>query len=210
MSEPIVIDAEAVMWSAPVRERAARPLLVLLHGLGSHEGDLFGLSPQLPLEPVIASVRAPLREPPGFAWFPRSSAAGQPIAENVDAAARAVLDWLDTLEYSRVSLLGFSQGGAMALQLLRHAPDRFACAVALSGFVAPGEHAGDAELSRIRPPVFAGRGTLDQVIPLEAVARTDEWLPQHATATMRIYEDLGHALSADELRDVNAFLREHA
>jgi phospholipase/carboxylesterase len=56
------IDASAVLWSAPERERAGRPLLVLLHGYGSHEGDLFGLSPRLPLGPVIASVRAPLAE----------------------------------------------------------------------------------------------------------------------------------------------------
>jgi phospholipase/carboxylesterase len=49
------IDSSAVLWSAPERERAGRPLLVLLHGYGSHEGDLFGMAPGLPLEPVIAA-----------------------------------------------------------------------------------------------------------------------------------------------------------
>jgi len=34
------IDPDVVLWSAPERERAGRPLLVLLHGYGSHEGDL--------------------------------------------------------------------------------------------------------------------------------------------------------------------------
>jgi phospholipase/carboxylesterase len=206
----LAIDPSAVLWSAPERERASRPLLVLLHGLGSHEGDLFGLSPQLPLEPVVASVRAPLREGPGFAWFPRSSVAGHPVDDDVDAAASAVLGWLDTLDYESVALLGFSQGAAMALQLLRHAPRRFTSVVALSGFIAPGAHAGDAELAALKPPVFAGRGTLDQVIPTEAVARVEEWLPAHSRSTIRIYEDLGHALSTQELKDFNAFLREHA
>ena len=63
------LDSAAVMWSAPERERADRPLLVLLHGYASHEGDLFQLSPRLPLRPVIASVRAPLAESNGWAWF---------------------------------------------------------------------------------------------------------------------------------------------
>ena len=41
------IDDEAVLWSASPADRAGRPLLVLLHGYNSHEGDLFGLSPYL-------------------------------------------------------------------------------------------------------------------------------------------------------------------
>ena len=45
------------------------PLIVLLHGYGSHEGDLFGLSPRLPLGASVASLRAPLEENGGNAWF---------------------------------------------------------------------------------------------------------------------------------------------
>lgn len=211
MTNAITIDPNAVLWSAPERDRADRPLLVLLHGYGSHEGDLFGLSPQLPLEPVIASIRAPIALSGGFAWFNLdANTIGDPAAEKVDAAATAIIDWLDTLDYTSVSLLGFSQGAAMALQLLRHAPRRFTSAVALSGFVASGDHVGDAELAEARPPVFWGRGTLDQVIPDAAITRTEHWLPSHSDATVRIYEDLGHALSAQELKDFNAFLRSNA
>jgi len=205
------LDESAILWSAPERERAGRPLLVLLHGYGSHEGDLFAMSPGLPLEPVIASVRAPIAESGGWAWFSRiDSPPGNPPAERVDDAASAVISWLDTLEYSSVSLLGFSQGAAMALQLIRHAPARFAATVSLSGFVVAGEHPGDAELARVRPPVFWGRGTDDPVIPNEAVDRTARWLPEHADATIRIYEGLGHSISTPELGDLVSFLREHA
>jgi phospholipase/carboxylesterase len=205
------IDSDAVLWSAPERERAGRPLLVLLHGYGSHEGDLFGLSPQLPLEPVIASVRAPLAENGGNAWFSLlNNVPGDPRASDVDEAADAVIEWLDTLEYSSVSLFGFSQGAAVALQALRHAPKRFASVVALAGFVAGGGHAGDEELARLRPPVFWGRGTNDRVITSDAVARTEEWLPSHATADIRIYEGLAHSISREELGDFVSFLREHA
>lgn len=201
------IDSDAVMWSAPERERASRPLIVLMHGYGSHEGDLFGLAPGLPLGPVIASVRAPIAESGGWAWFSRiDSPVGDPPSERADAAASAILEWLDSIEYTTVTLIGFSQGGAMALHLLRRAPERFASAVCLSGFVIGGEQPGDAELERLRPPVFWGRGTLDQVIPDAAIERTQAWLPSHSDLTERVYEDLGHSISAPELADFSRFL----
>ena len=204
------IDADAVLWSAPERERAGRPLLVLLHGYGSHEGDLFDLSPGLPLGPVIAAVRAPLLAGPGHAWFPLTEETPiDQLGGNADAAAAAMLDWLDTTESTSVGLLGFSQGGATALQLLRLAPNRFAYAVTLAGFVVGSSHPGDADLAARRPPVFWGRGTLDDRIPAAAIAATERWLPEHSELTFRSYQGLGHGISNAELADVNAFLSGH-
>ncbi|MGO4105434.1 alpha/beta hydrolase [Leifsonia sp. YAF41] len=204
------IDADAVLWSASAADRVGRPLLIVLHGYGSHEGDLFSLSPYLPLQPVIASLRAPLPVGDGAAWFPISNQPGRPDPSAVDAATVAVLAWLDALpeQPTSVGLLGFSQGGAMTLQLLRHAPERFAFAVQLSGFVADGGSAGDAELRTVRPPVFWGRGTIDPVIPADAVDRTALWLADHTTTVERIYEGMPHSISQAELADVSAFLRE--
>lgn len=209
--EVLPIDSHAVMWSASRSELEHRPLLVLLHGYGSHEGDLFGLSPYLPLDPVIASVRAPIVESGGYAWFSRAIGdAGNPGLAWADAGARGVLNWLDSLApAASVGLFGFSQGAAMALQLLRHAPDRFAYAVSLSGYVVPGTVAGDQRLAEKRVPVFWGRGTEDEVIPAEAVQRTADWLPGHADLDARIYEGLGHGIAQRELADIGTFVVPH-
>jgi phospholipase/carboxylesterase len=204
------INADAVRWSAPERERAARPLLVLMHGYLSHESDLFGLSPLMPLGPVIASLRAPIALETGFAWFPISDDATlEEQFEVANESAEAVLAWLDGVEAASVGLLGFSQGGAMALQLLRHAPERFSYAVQLSGFALPGELPGDDTLRTRKPPVFWGRGTLDEVIPTRAIEFTNAWLPEHASVTANIYEDVAHAISERELSDAGSFIREH-
>lgn len=207
------IDPAAVLWSASAPDRAGRPLLLILHGYGSHEGDLFSLAPHLPLHPVIAALRAPLPAGPGWAWFPIGAAGakvnpGSPSADALDAAAAGVLEWLDGLpeQPASVGLLGFSQGGAMALQLLRLAPDRFAFAVQLSGFVGRSEHRGDERLLERRVPVFWGRGTADPV-PQDAVDRTQAWLPDHSTLTERIYEGMGHSISEAELGEIVTFLR---
>lgn len=206
----LTIDREAVLWSAGERDRVGRPLLVLLHGYASDEADLFGISAYLPLEPVIASLRAPIPEGPGFAWFSRfTNVPADPLAGNADAAARAVLDWLDEQPTVPTGLLGFSQGGALALQLLRLAPERFDYAVNLSGFVVQGRNEGDSRLAERRVPVFWGRGSLDDSIPPVSIDRTLEWLPGHATLDARVYEGIGHGISTPELSDISAFIGRH-
>jgi phospholipase/carboxylesterase len=206
---PTVIDPAAVLWSAAAPDRLDRPLLLILHGYGSHEGDLFALAPHLPLQPTIAALRAPLPAGQGWSWFP-IGVPGDPVGDALDAAALGILAWLDALpeQPTSIGLLGFSQGGAMTLQLMRHAPERFAFAVQLSGFIASGTHPGDARLAELRPPVFWGRGTLDPVIPEAAVQRTQAWLPTHSTLTERIYEGLGHSIAQSELAEIVSFLRE--
>lgn len=205
-----ILDPAAVLWSSRIDELAERPLLVLLHGVGADEGDLFSMSPQLPLHPVIASLRAPTRHGAGWSWYELGTP-GDPNSEGVDAAARAVLAWLDALPVQppSIGILGFSQGAAVAAQALRHAPQRFTHAVLLSGYVTSGRVEGDAELARVRPPVFWGRGTADDVIPEIAVAYTADWLPRHSTLDARIYEGLGHFVSQQELTDIVGFLRDH-
>ena len=201
------LDDAVVLWSSGPRE--GRPLLVLLHGYGSDEQDLFGLAPYLPDAFAIASVRAPLAPPwpsPGYSWYPIDGLDGRSASPTTGAAARLVA-WLDAhTDAETVGLLGFSQGGAVALQALRLHPERFAFVVNLSGYVTPGSLEGDTTLAKTRPPVFWGRGTLDDVIPAPLVAHTVEWLPAHADLSGRVYPGLGHSVSQDELADVRQFL----
>lgn len=204
------LDDSAVLWSAPPAERAGRPVLVLLHGYGSHEGDLFGLVPYLPDAFVVAAVRAPLTPPfpaPGWSWFPIEGLHAR-SSEAVTAAAEAFLTWLDeaTDAAAPVGLLGFSQGSVIALQALRLRPERIAFVVNLAGFVADGELPTDAALAELRPPVFWGRGARDEVIPPERVAHTIEWLPGFVELSGRVYPGLTHSVSEEELADVRAFL----
>ena len=209
VSEELTIDGTLTRWSTA--DRAGLPLLVLLHGYGADEHDLFGLTPYLPDGVAVASVAAPLSPPwpmPGRSWYAIEGLDGR-NSESVTAAAEAFLRWLDeaAADAPAVALLGFSQGAAVALQALRLRPDVYAFAINLSGYAAGGSLPGDAELAASRPPVFWGRGTHDEVIPAPLIAHTTTWLPEHATLSGRVYPGLAHAVSADELDDVVAFLR---
>lgn len=209
MTESLSLDADVALWSVPPDERAGRPLLVLLHGYGADEHDLFALRPYLPEEFVVAAVRAPLPPPfpaPGWSWYPLDrprGAEGGPIGQ----AAEALLAWLDgATDADRIGLLGFSQGAAVALQALRLRPREISFVVGLSGYVAAGDLDTDAELAALRPPVFWGRGSRDDVIPGDRIAHTAQWLPDHVDLSGRVYPGLTHSVSDEELRDVRAFL----
>ncbi|MCR2763178.1 alpha/beta hydrolase-fold protein [Microbacterium sp. zg.B48] len=209
MAVPPALDDSAALWSAQTAERAGRPLLVLLHGYGADERDLFGLVPHLPPQFVVAALRAPLAPPfpaPGYSWYPIEGMEGRD-ARHVTGAASLVVDWVDAVTADApVGLLGFSQGAAVALQALRLQPERFAFAVNLSGYATPGELPGDAALAERRPPVFWGRGTHDDVIPQFLVEHTVTWLPEHADLSGRVYQGLTHSVSEPELDDVRVFL----
>lgn len=201
------IDADAVRWREGTGDEGE--LLVVMHGLGSHEGDLFGLAPHLPEQLTIASLRAPLPYGGGFAWFEFSQLDSDDHSL-IDEAVHAVLAWLDALErrFSRVHLLGFSQGGAMAVQLARLAPDRFASIAHLASFVHAGELPGDATLAAMEPriPVLTTIGDLDEVIHQDKIERSTPWLDAHFAVDRRTYHR-AHAIVAEELADVVAFLQ---
>lgn len=209
MSTHPPLDSTLVRWSAPPEERGDRPVLLLLHGYASDEHDLFGLVPHLPADFVMASVRAPLTPPwptPGASWYPIEGLDGRdPVA--ITRAAEGLLSWIrEEVGPRPVGLLGFSQGGAVAVQTLRVDPDAVAFTVVLAGYAAAGELPGDAVLAERRPPVFWGRGSRDDVIPAHLVDMTAQWLPAHSELSGRVYPGLTHSVSQNELDDVRAFL----
>src|SRR4051794_16747483 len=178
-----MLEPQHTMWSAPVAERAGRPLLVLLHGHGGREGDLFQLSPYLPLDRTIAAPRGGFEHGDGYTWFDVAASRPGPL----DAATDEVAVWLRSAgaTASSVTLFGFSQGGVLALQLLRRHPELVDAVVMLSGVVEPDDDDGDVRLAEFRPPVFWGRGTSDELVPGSGVERTRDWLLAHTTLTER-------------------------
>lgn len=196
-----VASPEATASGAPV-------VAILLHGFGSDERDLVGLAPHLGLP--FASLRAPVTLPHGgAAWF-EITTPGNPAPEPVAEATEAIWAWIDENlpAAARLVALGFSQGGLMATQLLRTRPDRIAATVVLGGFVQAAAQPADEALRAARPAVFWGRGDADRVIHPAAVARTDAWLADHATADARVYPGLAHAIGGEELADAARHIRE--
>lgn len=191
------------------------PVVLLLHGFGSNEFDLPGLAPWLPEGVLWASLRGPIdMEGGGAAWFPLelsiepNQALLMPDQAPIDTATEALWEWVEAHVPANAPIvpLGFSQGGFMALQLLRTRPERVAATVVLSGFTTPADQPADTALTASRPPVFWGRGDEDTLIWGEEVERLAAWLTGHANLTARVYSGLGHGVSDEEMTDVRSFL----
>ncbi|WP_207345954.1 phospholipase [Arthrobacter sp. E3] len=204
-------ETPEVLWSRPEAERGGTPLLVIFHGYGADEADLFSLAAQLPAEFTVASVRAPVQAGPGYSWFPLNNDLGYSVA-SVTATAAHVENWLDSVrgEHSSVSLLGFSQGMGIATTLLRHRPADYAAVVGLSGFVV--DAAGDpffddAAVAALKPDIFWGRDQADPVIPESAIEATNTWMHGHVKLTKVLYTGIGHGINAQEIAHVGEFLQ---
>ncbi|MFF0943211.1 alpha/beta hydrolase [Kocuria sp. CPCC 205300] len=206
---PTGTAAPHAVWSNEADARPGTPLLVLLHGYGSHEHDLMGLVPELPGEFSVASLRAPQPVQLGYQWFPLSGDLSF-SAERVAEAVEPVAAWLRerAAEHPSITLLGFSQGMAMATSLARRLPGEIAAVVGLSGFVVPGEHPSFAD-DRLREQplrMFWGRDPQDPVIPPHLVDATAEWMLGHADVMKVQYTGVGHGISPQELRHVGEYL----
>lgn len=200
-----------VLWSRPEAERQGTSLLVLLHGYLANEEDLMGLTAYLPQEFTVASVRAPLAGGPGYSWFPLADDAAYSV-DGVAASVAQLAAWLEAVKgaHTSVSLVGFSQGMAVATSLLRHQPEDFACVVGLSGFAVPAEEhtffRHDDDVAAARVPFFWGRDQEDQVISAEMVEFTHAWLTANTKLTKILYSNMLHSISQQELAHVREFL----
>jgi phospholipase/carboxylesterase len=192
-------------WATRTRPDTA---VLLLHGFGSNERDLPGIVAQLGVDAPMASLRAPLELGEGaYAWFPLDAEL-HITREPVEDATNIVWQWVDANvdPETKLIVVGFSQGGCMATQLLRTRPERIADTVILSGFVLDGPQPADARLAESRPPVFWGRGTADGVIPPALVAVASARLGVLTTLTEKVYPGLAHSVHDQELADVKEHL----
>lgn len=183
------------------------PIALLLHGYGSNMRELPSLMGFFPGMPWV-SLQAPLDAGNGgFAWAPLKDP-GNPSKDDVETATERIWAWIDSNlpTAAPLVLIGFSQGGLMATQLLRTRPDRISATVILAGFVLGAKQPADSELAEAKPRVIYCRGLNDGVISSDAVARTESWLARCTTATVKTYDGLAHSVDERVMEDVSSYL----
>ncbi len=177
-------------------------LLVLLHGRGSDEHDLFPLLDLLDPDRHLLGVtpRGPLSLPPGGAHWYAVREIGFPDPDTFLPTYAAASDWLDALGEQtglgpeRTVLGGFSQGAVMSYALgLGRTRSRPAAIVALSGFI-PTVEGFELDLERALPPVAIGHGIYDPVIEVAWGRRAKETLEAAGADVLYREYQLPHAV----------------
>lgn len=195
-----------------VRERPAEGdaagALVLFHGRGADENDLFPLLDVLDPERRLDGYcpRGPLALPPGGAHWYIVPRVGYPDPPTFAASYREASDWLDSLPHRHVVLGGFSQGAVMshALGLGKDRP-RPAAIAAFSGFI-PQVEGWELDVERPLPPVAIGHGTFDPVIDVAfGRAARDALVAAGAEVLYKEYP-LPHTLDPEFLGEVRDWL----
>ena len=178
--------------------------LILLHGWGADADDLLELGPLLVgPELSVVALRAPEPHPYGTGrqWYGL-----QPIDWGALPAARTALSQRlqelgDSVPLAQTVLLGFSQGGAMAIDVGSQLP--LAGIVACSGYPHEGWQppAGMA-------PVLLSHGREDPVVPFAASQELQRRLQEVGVEQQLLAFNGGHTIDASVLPGIGAFVQQ--
>lgn len=191
-----------MVWRRASGAKRRGPLIVLLHGHGVDERDIFPLGEIFPHDATVAAIRGPIASEGGFRWFAHH-AVGRPQAASLADGMAYVDAWLGAQEASSVWLVGFSGGAIMAAALLASAPQRYAGVAMLHGGL-PFDAGISLAAGALRGcEVFYGYGEADDVMPRALVNRSRAYLSAESGAHVEIHGyRAGHGIPPAEERDL--------
>ncbi|RKS25173.1 phospholipase/carboxylesterase [Flavobacterium endophyticum] len=204
----------------PRIKKEKNPLLLLLHGYGSNEEDLFSFAPELPDEYYVVSARAPYNlQPYGHAWYAINFDADEnkfsdndQARESRDLIARLINELVSNLpiDFQDVTLIGFSQGTILSYAIALSYPEKIKNVVALSGYLNPDLLVSGYEkkdFSHLK--MFASHGTVDQVIPVEWARKAPDALKSLGIDVTYKEYPIGHGVSPQNFYDFKNWLENH-
>jgi predicted esterase len=198
----------AVRAGAPAHR--ARAAMILVHGRGASAENMLSFAEVL-AQPDFAYL-AP--QAARGTWYPYSFLA--PLADNepwLSSALQAIADAFSTLEQEgfaaeRIALLGFSQGGCLALEYIARHARRYGAVAGLSaGLIGPEGTPRDYAGSLGGTPIFLGCSDIDPHIPLARVRESTRVLAALGAETREtIYPGMGHTINDDEIARVRGLM----
>ncbi len=184
------------------------PLLILLHGYGSNEADLFALADELPPEFLILSLRAPHTLSEGhYSWFALDSSSGKMEHHQEEAEASRVLlkQFIDEavvsfhIDATAIYLVGFSQGAIMSFSVGLTTLPLVRGIVVLSGRLLMEIRSGLSDGALLRTlRIFIGHGTEDTVLSVHHAREAKAYLGSLGVTPEYHEYPIGHGISPEE------------
>ena len=188
----------------------AKKALIMLHGRGASAEDILKLTSFLNIGEF--SILAP--QATNNTWYPYSFLA--PRVQNepwLSSALELLTDIVQDINNAgipkdQIYLLGFSQGACLTLEYVTRNATKWGGAVAFTGGLIgdklyPESYGGDFQ----NTPVFIGTSNPDPHVPVERVKETTLFLKNmNASVTEKIYHNMGHTISEDEIDKANQLI----
>ncbi|MDB9755437.1 alpha/beta fold hydrolase [Winogradskyella sp.] len=196
------------------------PLLIMCHGYGSDENDLFSFAAELPEDLFIISLRAPYAmQPYGNAWYAINFDAEKGKWNDKAQAQSSVELIADFISYAcqkyavnsnNVTLLGFSQGTILSCAVALNYPNKVKNIVALSGYIYEDILPKTIEKNDVSHlNFFCSHGSSDQVIPVDWARKTPVFLDQLGINNSYSEYPVGHGVAPQNFYDLKAWLKNH-
>jgi phospholipase/carboxylesterase len=197
------VELRTLLYPSPPLPSADQRLIAL-HGWGANPQDLASVAPYLNIKNCqYCFPEGPLphpQSPSGRMWYDLST------KEGLSSSREQLTDWLQSLGNSsiplnRTVLAGFSQGGAMTLDVGTHLP--LAGLVVLSGYLHPVDI---RPLPSTFPPILMVHGRQDTIVPITAAHYSRDTLAQ-AGAKVQYHEfNMGHEIQPQVLTLIQNFI----
>ncbi|WP_417558848.1 alpha/beta hydrolase [Mesoflavibacter zeaxanthinifaciens] len=203
-----------VVRESSLQENA--PLLILLHGYGSDENDLFSFATELPKELCIISARAPYpMEPYGNAWYAINFDAdkgkwsdNEQAILSRDLIAKFIDEVTETYAVNKnnVSLLGFSQGTILSYAVALTYPEKIKNVIALSGYINEDLFTVKNKDAYAHLDIYNSHGSVDQVIPVDWARQNPIFLK--GLDIKHTYNEfpVGHGVAPQNFYELNTWL----
>jgi len=180
------------------------PLLILLHGYGSNELDLFSFADELPETLVIVSLRAPYEMGHGgYAWYDINLDSKNNKFSDLNQARKSLQKITTTIDYIKTKhntnpnntfLLGFSQGAILSYALSFNFPNKIEHVIALSGYL-NSELIPKENTQKIHTDYYISHGAVDQVIPVEWARKAGPFLDSKGLKNEYSEYPVGHGVA---------------
>tara|TARA_B100000767_G_scaffold275036_1_gene310141 strand:- start:5964 stop:6623 length:660 start_codon:yes stop_codon:yes gene_type:complete len=213
------IDSNQILeylHQAPIETSENSPILFLIHGYGSYEGDLFSFAQYLPKNYHIIALRAPIVLAEGsYAWYTitfdedmNKWSNDEEGIQSRDLIISNIDHHLKRLNSSKknVDLLGFSQGAILSWSLGMSYPKSINRIMALSGFYNPKLDQESSE-SKADLKCFSSHGIIDPVIPVAHTRIGIDRLREKGVSVAYKEYDAPHTISTDNFRDLLQWLQ---
>jgi phospholipase/carboxylesterase len=193
------------------------PLLVLIHGYGSNEEDLFSFATELPEQYYVVSARAPYDMQYGsYAWYAINFDADENKFSDIDQAKSsrdAIADFIDQLianypiDSQKVTLIGFSQGCILSYAVAVSYPEKVQRVVAMGGYFNPEMAKPGFENNNFSNlKIFASHGSVDQVVPVDWARKAKPMLDILGIENQYKEYPMGHGIGPQNFYDFKNWL----
>lgn len=188
--------------------------IILLHGVGSNEADLFSLSDHLPDDSYVISARGPFALGAGrFAWYNVDFSTGKPVfnAEQELVSRQAITRFITSIKkkYSidDIYLGGFSQGAIMSFSVGLSHPGEVAGVIGFSGRILDeiqNSITSTDDLTKLK--IFLAHGIQDDKLPIHYAREGKRFLEKLRVKLSYHEYPMGHQINEAVLRDLNGWL----